>query len=225
MRVPPSLRVTFRPFAEPVIDHLLGLHAQEPDFEDRRAGLGREGEGELALFIGRDALSRAAFQNDRCAGEHRLAGVAHGSAHGELAHLDRRVVDQHDVVLDGVFERRPGDALVEQFVYGDFLEFAAHGREPADVFGVVGEFDACLPGDFVEHRRRGSLRQRDGKCRVQVDRFTPPCARAVAAVQHNKPTTSDSRSARLKSCRILCMCLGFRQTGRGGRSARVLVLL
>lgn len=155
-------------------DHLLGLHAQEPDFEDRRAGLGREGEGELALFIGRDALSRAAFQNDRCAGEHRLAGVAHGSAHGELAHLDRRVVDQHDVVLDGVFERRPGDALVEQFVYGDFLEFAAHGREPADVFGVVGEFDACLPGDFVEHRRRGSLRQRDGKRRVQVDRFTPP---------------------------------------------------
>ena len=155
-------------------DHLLGLHAQEPDFEDRRAGLGREGEGELALFIGRDALSRAAFQNDRCAGEHRLAGVAHGSAHGELAHLDRRVVDQHDVVLDGVFERRPGDALVEQFVYGDFLEFAAHGREPADVFGVVGEFDACLPGDFVEHRRRGSLRQRDGERRVQVDRFTPP---------------------------------------------------
>lgn len=70
----------------------------------------------------------------------------------------------------------PADALVEQFVYGDFLEFAAHGREPADVFGVVGEFDACLPGVSSSTAVAGLSVSVTVSVAFQVDRFTPPPA-------------------------------------------------
>ena len=168
------LELHFEPFHRARDHYLACLHAQESHFQQGGARLGREGEGEFTLFVGRDSLSRSVCQQHRGTGQHRIVRVVDRARYGEAARLDRRVVDQHDVVFDLVFETRSGDAAVEHVRDRRLFELPAYGREPADVFGIVGEFDACLPGDFVEHRGRGFLRQRDGERRVQVDRFTPP---------------------------------------------------
>ena len=150
------------------------LHAEEADFEHGRTGLRREGDREASVAVGGDALSVAALQDDRRTGQRILVRVVNGSRDGELAGLARGVVDDDEVVLGLVLEVRAFEAFSEQLIDADVLEVAGHGGQLPDVFGIVGEADALLAGDFVQYGGHGRPFGVDRQRGVHVHGFTPP---------------------------------------------------